>query len=564
MLLTARALSKSYGPHRILDDISLFVNPGERVGIVGANGAGKSTLLRILAGQEQPDAGAVVTAPGVQLGYLAQTPPALAGETVGDVLAAATSALRTLETRMRALEAAMATGAPDELPALLDEYGAVSTRFQDRGGYELDATLDAVLAGLRLAYLPRSQPFASLSGGEKARLGLAQLLLRQPDVLLLDEPTNHLDFASLTWLEGYLADPRRQHGAVVLVSHDRAFLNAAVGAILELDDATRKLTSYLGDYDAYAAAKAAARARWAEEYAREQDEIASLRKRIRESARQVGHEKTYKSGGKRDKLSYHAAGGRVAATIARNVRAAEERLARIEAHPIPKPPKPFHFSGRFAAESLQSREILVADRIAKSYAGRGLFADLSFTIAPGARILLAGPNGAGKSTLLRLLLGDEPPDAGAIRRAPAARLGYLPQESPPAAPGAALLETYREGLVGYDDAFIAGLIGYGFFRLEDMAKPVATLSAGQRRKLELARLIAARPNVLLLDEPTNYISLEVLEAFEAALLAFPGPVLAVSHDRYFIRRFGGDVWELRDGSLRVVPAAEYLASDETC
>ncbi len=330
---------------------------------------------------------------------------------------------------------------------------------------------------------------------------------------------------------------------------------------MEIDEVSHKLTSYPGAYDDYAAAKAAERARWEESYLRQQEEIAELRKRIREAARQVGHEKTFKPGGKRDKLSYNAAGERVAQTISRNARSASEQLARIEADPIPKPPKPFHFSGRFAAESIQSREVLVAGALAKSYGSRQLFAGVSFTLTPGARVLLAGPNGAGKSTLLRLLMGLESPDAGMVRRSPAARIGYLPQESPPARPGATLLETYREGLTGFDDAFIAGLIGYGFFHLEDMAKPVVSLSAGQHRKLELARLIAARPNVLLLDEPTNHVSLDVLDAFEAALLAFPGPVLAVSHDRYFIHRFGTDVWELRDGDLHTLPVEEYLARD---
>ncbi|HEX6818900.1 MAG TPA: ABC-F family ATP-binding cassette domain-containing protein [Ktedonobacterales bacterium] len=559
MLLAARNLVKSYGPHRILDGVSLLANAGDRIGIVGANGAGKSTLLRILAGNESSDSGAVVLAAHAHVGYLAQTPPNYAGQTLDDAVRAATASLSALESRMRALEAALTTASEAELPPLLDEYGAVSTRFQDRGGYELEATLATVLAGLRLDYLPRDRACETLSGGEKARLGLAQLLLQQPDVLLLDEPTNHLDFASLAWLESWLeAHLARQRGAVLVVSHDRAFLNATVGSILHLDEASHKLAAYPGDYDAYAAAKVAERVHWDETYARQQEEIAELRKRIREGARQVGHEKTFKPGGKRDKLSYKAAGERVAQTVSRNVRSASEQLARIEADPIARPPKPFHFSGRFAAESVASREVLVADALAKSYGPRHLFAGLSFTLAPGARVLLAGPNGAGKSTLLRLLLGLEPPDAGLIRRSPAARIGYLPQESPSAAPGATLLETYREGLIGFDDAFIAGLIGYGFFRLEDIAKPVAALSAGQRRKLELARLIAARPNVLLLDEPTNHVSLDVLEAFEAALFAFPGPVLAVSHDRYFIRRFGADVWELRDGALHTLPVDAYL------
>jgi macrolide transport system ATP-binding/permease protein len=557
LLLAARSISKSYGPHRILDGVSLHTGAGDCIGIVGANGAGKSTLLRILAGAEPADDGSVTLAPDAELGYLPQTPPTFAGRTIADLLDEAAGSLRALEARMRTLETDMADAGPDDLSGLLDEYGMVSTRFQSRGGYELDATLEALLAGLRLDYLPRSRPLDTLSGGEKARLGLAALLLRAPDVLLLDEPTNHLDFASLAWLESYLS---RQRGAVILVAHDRAFLNATVGAILELDDLTRQLTAYPGDYDTYAAAKGAARRRCEEDYAREQEDIAVLRKRIREGAREVGHNKPFKPGGRLTKMAYTAAGERVQQTIARNMRAATEQLARIEADPVPKPPKPFRFSARFAAEAIQSREILVADGLAKSHGGRCLFRDLAFTLTPGARIVLAGPNGAGKTTLLRLLLGLEIPDAGTIRRAPAARIGYLAQDPTPTAPGATLLATYRKDLVGFDDAFIAGLVGYGFFRLDDIYKPVAGLSVGQRRKLELARLVAARPNVLLLDEPTNYVSLDVLEALESALLAFPGPVLAVSHDRYFIRRFGGDVWELRDGTLHVQPAADYLAS----
>jgi macrolide transport system ATP-binding/permease protein len=556
MLLTVRSLSKSYGPHTILGGVSFVANAGDRLGIVGANGAGKSTLLRILAGREAADAGTVASAPGSEIGYLAQTLPSFAGRSIDDLIAEATGALRELESRMRALEAAMSSAPSDDAPALLDEYGAVATRFQDRGGYEIDAQVDAILSGLRLGYLPRSRTLETLSGGEKARLGLAQLLLRAPDVLLLDEPTNHLDFASLAWLEEYL---RRQRGAILVVSHDRAFLNGTVTQILELDDASHTLTPYTGDYDAFAAAKAAARERWEEEYARQQEEIAALRRRIREAAREVGNNKPYKPGGKLDKMAYNAAGERVQRTISRSVHAAAERLARIETDPVPKPPKAFHFSGRFAAESIASREVLTAEGVGKQYDGRRLFADLSFTVSPGARIVLVGPNGAGKTTLLRLLAGIGTPDAGAVRRSPAARIGYLAQEPAPAAPGATLLEVYREGQVGYDDAFIAGLIGYGFFRLEDMGKPMAALSVGQKRKLELARLIAARPNVLLVDEPTNYISLDVLDAFERALLAFPGPVLAVSHDRYFIGRFGGEVWELRDGMLRTMPSADYLA-----
>src|SRR5262249_3937404 len=223
----------------------------------GANGAGKTTLLRILAGVESADTGAVSLAASVEIGYLPQSLPDRVGQTLGDLIRDSLGDLRQLEARMRALEAAMASADKGAVAALLDEYGQLSTRFQDRGGYELDHRLDAVLFGLRIAYLPRDREIQRLSGGEKARVGLAALLLRAPDLLLLDEPTNHLDAATLDWLEAYLGSYK---GTVVAVSHDRQFLNRTVTRICEIDDRTHQLRRYEGDYDAYAYAKTAERA----------------------------------------------------------------------------------------------------------------------------------------------------------------------------------------------------------------------------------------------------------------------------------------------------------------
>ena len=544
-MLFVRNLSKSYGAITVLDDISFVINPNDRVGIVGSNGVGKTTLLSILVGQESPDSGSYSFAPSTEVGYLPQTTPEFSGHhhyTLQDLILASLGNLRQLEERMRALENAMSTTPGNQLAPLIEEYDLVSTRFQDRGGYEIDHKIDAILDGLRISYLARDREMQTLSGGEKARVGLAALLLRSPDLLLLDEPTNHLDVASLEWLETYIA---RYKGAALLVSHDRQFLNRAVNSIFEIDEHTHHLKKYEGNYDAYVQAKEAERLKWEEDYERQQEEIKELRKRMRETARNVAHNRPPRDG---DKMAYDFFGGRVQNTISRGVRAAEEQLRRIEEDPIPKPPKLMQVNSFFNAQPLQSEIAINAKHVTKCWGAQCVLKDVSFTIGARARILLFGPNGAGKTTLLKIILGQEQADDGTVSIVESARIGYLPQD-PHMDAAKTVIETYRYGQVGYESEFVGRLIGYGLFRLEDMHKKVGQLSLGQRRKLEIARLMAEGPNILLLDEPTNYISLDVLEAFESAILNFPGPVIAVSHDRWFIQRFGGKLWNLIDGTL---------------
>ncbi len=542
-MLFVRNLSKSYGAITVLDDISFVINPNDRVGVVGSNGVGKTTLLSILVGQESPDSGSYSFAPSTEVGYLPQTTPEFYGNhLLQDLILESLGNLRQLEERMSALENAMSTTPGNQLAPLIEEYDLVSTRFQDRGGYEIDHKIDAILDGLRISYLARDREMQTLSGGEKARVGLATLLLRSPDLLLLDEPTNHLDVASLEWLESYIA---RYKGAALLVSHDRQFLNRAVNSIFEIDEHTHHLKKYEGNYDAYVQAKEAERLKWEEDYARQQEEIKELRKRMRETARNVAHNRPPKDG---DKMAYDFFGGRVQNTISRGVRAAEEQLRRIEEDPIPKPPKLMQVNSFFNAEPLQSEIAINAKHLTKCWGAQCVLKDVSFTVGGHARILLFGPNGAGKTTLLKIIMGLEQADKGTVSIVESARIGYLPQD-PHMDAAKTVIETYRYGQVGYESAFVGRLIGYGLFRLEDMHKKVGQLSLGQRRKLEIARLMAEGPNILLLDEPTNYISLDVLEAFESAILNFPGPVIAVSHDRWFIQRFGGQLWNLIDGTL---------------
>ncbi|MDQ6661227.1 MAG: ATP-binding cassette domain-containing protein, partial [Chloroflexota bacterium] len=334
MLLTAHHLSKFYGAITVLQDISFVVNSGDRMGIVGSNGVGKSTLLKILIGQEELDSGSFSYAPSIEVGYLPQTTPDFYGKTISDLILESVGNLRQLEAEMRELEDTMATAGEEELPVLLQQYELVSTRFQHKGGYTLDYKIDTILDGLHLSYLPRSQEVQTLSGGEKERLGIAALLLKSPDLLLLDEPTNHLDVATLEWLEKYLS---QYNGAMLMVSHDREFLNKTVNAIFEIDEHDHFLKKYEGNYDMYVQTKKAERLRWEEEYERQQEEIAELRKRVKETARQVGH--GYRPPRDNDKNAAHFFAQRVDNTIARNIRAAEEQLKRLEANPIPKPPE---------------------------------------------------------------------------------------------------------------------------------------------------------------------------------------------------------------------------------
>lgn len=543
MLLTIDNISKSYGDHRVLNNVSFSLPPGQKLGLVGANGVGKSTLLKIIIGEIEADGGSIQLANGAEIGYLAQAMNDAEMLTITELVDKMLGNLRTIERRLRQLEGAMASSG-DDLDEILTEYSALTDQFERRGGYELNHRLDQVFAGLGIARLERNRVIGTLSGGEKARVGLAALLLQAPDLLLLDEPTNHLDFAALAWLEEYL---QKYHGTVLLVSHDRQFLNATVMTIVEIQEHDREAKVYHGNYDFYAQVKMQEREKWIETYWAQQEEIRELRKLMKSKAHTNPFARAPRDN---DKFAYTFKAETLQKSLSRDIRSAEEKLRRIEEDPIPKPPSALKINPDFDPQGLTTKTPITVIDVSKRYGNQCVLDHVTCAVEPTSRIVIIGPNGAGKSTLLKIMADELKSDTGTVDIAASVVLGHLDQEQETLVTEGTLFDVYRDGRIGDPEEIKAELLGYGLFMWPDLGKSAAVLSVGQKRKLQIAGLIAQQANLLLLDEPTNHISLDVVEEFEKALLDFPGPVVAISHDRRFIERFANEIWEMHDGQLR--------------
>ncbi|MFE0102653.1 ABC-F family ATP-binding cassette domain-containing protein [Streptomyces sp. NPDC059009] len=530
--ISLRGVTKARGERLLLDGVSLAVRPGERIGVVGENGAGKSTLLHLLAGTERPDEGEVVTVAEGGAGLLAQTPQLPADRLVSDAIDAALAELRTMEGALRALEAGLGTATERTLA----EYGDLLTAFELRGGYEADARVDKAMHGLGLGHIDRDRVLGSLSGGEQARLGLACLIASAPEVMFLDEPTNHLDEGALDWLEEALV---AHHGTVIAVSHDRTFLERVATTILEVDDARRTVVRYGGGYPTLVAERAAARQRWEQAYAQWCEETARLEEFTVTTAHAVAGGRGMKDN---NKMAYDRAGGRVQASVAGRVRNAQERLRRLREQPVPRPPEPLRFAARPVAgaaegELVSLRDVRVGDRLSVP----------ELTVSAGEKLLIHGGNGAGKSTLLRTMTGLTEPDAGTVVRR--GRIGHLAQEIAVNHPAERILAAFGRGLALTEEEAAELLLSYGLFRPRDLHVPVGSLSAGQRRRLALARLLARPADLLLLDEPANHLALGLVEELEDALEQWTGALVVVSHDRSLRRRFTGRIRRMESGRL---------------
>lgn len=557
-ILRISHLKKFYNAKRILDDIHLTLNRGERAALVGENGTGKTTLARIITGQEAYDAGTIRLADGATLGYLPQEVTAHDAQPVSvrQYIAHATGNLDAIQAEMRQLEAQMSQSLPDDtLQTVLARYGELQETFVQRGGYDLDYRMAQIFAGLRIDYLETDRDINTLSGGERTRVALAALLLREPDLLVLDEPTNHLDFAGIEWLEQYLA---QYTNALLLITHDRQFINRVVNQIIELSPVTGGLTIYHGDYEAYLAQRDAAYQAAVDAYNNQQNEMKQLQRVMRLKANNTSKgSPANRRKIEGDKFLKHFKRENNEDQTGQEIRQTRQKLDDLQENHLDNPRHTWRIAYHFDPLPLPSSEPLRFANIRKAFDGQCILDAISGTIMNGQRVVIVAPNGTGKSTLLQILTGALSADSGTVQQSPSAHIGYLDQDASTLDPEQAILDCFREvAPVGSNDKdLMAQLHRSGLFADANLAhKRVCDLSVGQRRKLALARLVVARFNVLLLDEPTNHLDFASIEALEAALLTFPGAVLAVSHDRRFINRVATHIWHLRDGQLMQEPA----------
>jgi ATP-binding cassette subfamily F protein 3 len=521
------SVSKGYGGQALLRDVSWRIGRGERIGLCGPNGTGKTTLCRILAGVEEPDDGRVHRDSGVTVGYL---PQEVGASEAGTVLAEALSGFDEvwrLEAELERLAALMAD--PGAGQDITDRYGDVQHRFEALGGYRLEAEAKIILGGLGFAPTDAHRPLGEFSGGWRMRAALARLLLLRPDLLLLDEPTNHLDLESLAWLEDFLTS---YAGSVVVVSHDRYFLNRMVTSIAEM--AQGAVTLYTGDYDHYLVER---EARHALLEARQRNQA----KRVAEIERFI------------DRFRYQA-------TKARQVQSRVKMLEKVERIEVGEASRRIHFA--FPQPPRSGRLVARLHDVHKSYGPNTVYAGMDFAVERGQRVALVGVNGAGKSTLLKMLAGVLPPDRGERTLGAHVQVHYYAQHQLDALdPSRSVLEELEHADPASAIGRLRSILGSFLFSGDQVDKRIAVLSGGEKARVALAKMLVRPAALLCMDEPTNHLDLASKEVLEEALAAFNGTIVFISHDRYFINRIATHVVEVDRGRLttHLGNYDEYLA-----
>jgi ATP-binding cassette subfamily F protein 3 len=525
-LLRAEHISKAFAGVAVLQDVSLQIEAHHKVGLIGANGSGKSTLLQILSGGLPPDHGTVERARRLDIGYLTQEMTLEGNRTLYEEVREAFRALLDMQTEMAALEAHL--GQPNSSDSDLQRYGALLETFQAREGYAIQARVEATLFGLGFGVEDLQKPAARLSGGQKNMAALARVLLQAPDLLLLDEPSNHLDIVATEWLEGFIRD---YQGAVVVISHDRYFLDRTVEQILEVE--RHRLVSYPGNYSAYVRAKAERLEQQRKAYEQQQAEIRRQEDFIR---RNMAGQKTKQAQSRQKVL---------------------DRLERV-AQPMADTRR---MGLQFETNQRESHEVIICRKVHKSYGSHHVLRGIDFTVYRSEKVGLMGPNGAGKSTLLRLLMQQETADEGTLRLGRNTTVAYYDQEMEELNPDATVLDEVWQIDPLKPVGDIRSYLGRFLFSGDEVYNTIGHLSGGEKSRVALAKLMLSPANLLILDEPTNHLDIPAREALEYALAEYPGAVLIVSHDRYFLDRIVSRLLYLRDGTCEAYPGnySDYQA-----
>ncbi|GGH86172.1 ATPase subunit of ABC transporter with duplicated ATPase domains [Pullulanibacillus pueri] len=529
MICSVNRVKKNIAGQMIFNDLSIEIREGERLAFVGPNGCGKTTLMKMIVGTENCDQGNIAIKRGARIGYLEQIPKFEEGRTVSECLKKAFQPLLELEVEMKKLEQQMATeGDPERLNKVIGHYGELQQHYEEQGGYLIEAKINQVAQGLGIiGHL--ELPFERLSGGEQTKVGLAALLLTNPDLLLLDEPTNHLDMEAIEWLEDWLV---QSENTVVMTSHDRQFLDKVVTKIYDLDD--EEALPYHGNYSDYIVEREKRLLLAFAHYEEQQKKIKKMKATI----------KRLKEWGNRAKPPN--------AKFHRQAKSMEKALEKMEKLDRPQLEED-KMALSFQAEGRSGKDVIKLENLSFAYDNRApLFVGVNLHLRYQERAAIIGPNGAGKSTLLKLILGELQPTEGRMNRGTQLNIGYLSQKTFEGRQDQRLIEAFREH-VPVSEAEARHLLAQFLFYGADVFKKVQDLSGGERMRLRLAQFMHQDINLLILDEPTNHLDIPAREALEDALSAFNGTVLAVSHDRWFLNHCFHKIYYLDNQTMISYP-----------
>ena len=538
IILSANDVTKTYGTDVIIEKISFHVNAGDRVGIIGLNGAGKTTLLNMIAGDLPCDEGSIFISGDTTIGYLRQKDDFISDNTVIAEVESIFDGLKELEKTIPAFSEEIAkataegTKSAEEIEAMLHRLDQMNEDFDRAGGYTYKGEIKGILSSMAFGEDTYNKKISVLSGGERTRLALACLLLKKPDILLLDEPTNHLDIGTLKWLEQYL---KSYTGTIMIVSHDRYFLDQSVNRIFEISN--HRMRIYEGNYSEYAVKRKEIRETEIRTYQKQQAEIARQEEMIRRF-KERGTEKLAKRAASREKRL--------------------DAMERMEAPEAEAGKMKLHFKENFKT----GNDVMSAEELAKGF-GYGqsrqeLFRNVNLDFKRGERICIVGPNGVGKTTLLRILLGELEPDKGRVKYGYNLAFGYYDQGQRKLNDSNTVLEELKESYSLYSDTEMRNILGRFLFRNDDVFLNVGSLSGGEKARLSLVKIMLSGANVLVMDEPTNHLDIDSKEVFEEALMDFPGTVIVVSHDRYFLNKIPTRILELEsDGITEFLGKYDY-------